>query len=157
MAARSMAVPWRPRRGSRRSASSRPRAKRGAPPPGGGAAGLATLRELTPASYTRLAALGERLRSRIAATIERDGLDARVTAVGSLFQVFPGTTPGATAFATGASAGPSMFLALLLEGFYLAPRGMGAIPVVATEADVDDLADAIGRSLVALGHVRTPE
>jgi glutamate-1-semialdehyde 2,1-aminomutase len=46
------------------------------------AAGLATLRELTPAAYAHLDALGERLRERIASTIERDGLDARVTAVG---------------------------------------------------------------------------
>ena len=98
------------------------------------AAGLATLRELTPDTYGRLDDLGERLRSRVAAHIERDGLDARVVAVGSLFQVFPGTGmgtgAGATAFATGVAGGPSLFLALLLDGFYLAPRGMGGIPAI---------------------------
>src|SRR3954454_8433271 len=121
------------------------------------AAGLATLRELTPETYARLDELGERLRSRVASTIERDGLDARVSAVGSLFQVFPGTSPGATAFATGVAAGPSLFLALLLDGFILAPRGMGAIPAIATEQDVDDLADAMGRALVAIGGTRAAE
>jgi glutamate-1-semialdehyde 2,1-aminomutase len=123
------------------------------------AAGLATLRELTPATYGRLDELGERLRSRVSATIERDGLDARVAAVGSLFQVFPGAATGTapTAFATGAAVGPSLFLALLLDGFYLAPRGMGAIPAIAAEQDVDDLADAIGRGLVAIGQTRTAE
>ncbi|MFL5682782.1 MAG: aspartate aminotransferase family protein [Chloroflexota bacterium] len=121
------------------------------------AAGLATLRQLTPETYARLDDLGERLRSRVASTIERDGLDARVSAVGSLFQVFPGTAPGATAFATGVAAGPSLFLALLLDGFILAPRGMGAIPAIATEQDVDDLADAMGRALVAIGRTRAPE
>ena len=45
---------------------------------------------------------------------------------------------------------PGLFLGLLLEGFYLAPRGMGAIPAIATTADVDDLAAAIGRVLVTL-------
>jgi glutamate-1-semialdehyde 2,1-aminomutase len=118
------------------------------------AAGLATLRELTPEIYVRLDALGERLRSGVAAAIERDGLAARVTAVGSLFQVFSGA--GVTAFATGVAGGPTLFLGLLLEGFYLAPRGMGSIPAVATEADVDDLAAAIGRTLVALERVPEP-
>ena len=121
------------------------------------AAGLATLRELTPATYGRLDDLGERLRTRVAATIERERLDAGVTAVGSLFQVFPGTAAGATAFATGVGGGPTLSLALLMDGFYLAPRGMGAIPVIATEADVDDLADAIGRALVSLGQDRIAE
>jgi glutamate-1-semialdehyde 2,1-aminomutase len=118
------------------------------------AAGLATLRELTPDAYDRLEALGERLRARLASIIERESLDARVTAVGSLFQVFFG--PGVTAFATGVAAGPTLFLALLLEGFAIAPRGMGAIPTVATESDVDELADAVGRSLVALARSEAP-
>ena len=119
------------------------------------AAGLATLRALTPEAYPRLEALGERLRARVAATIERERLDARVTAVGSLFQVFSGT--GVTAFATGVAGGPTLFLGLLLDGFYLAPRGMGAIPAIAAEADVDDLADAIGRALVLLAEARAGE
>ncbi len=119
------------------------------------AAGLATLRSLTPGVYGRLDDLGERLRARVAASIERGGLDARVTAVGSLFQVFSGS--GATAFATGVAGGPTLFLALLLDGFYLAPRGMGAIPAVATQDDVDDLADAIGRALVTLADARASQ
>ena len=49
-----------------------------------------------------------------------------------------------TAFATGVAGGPTLFLGLLLEGFYLAPRGMGAIPAIATEADIDDLAAPSG-------------
>ena len=118
------------------------------------AAGLATLRELTPDVYVRLDALGGRLATGIAAEIEREGLDARVAVVGSLFQVFNGQ--GATAFATGIAGGPTLFLGLLLEGFYLAPRGMGAIPAIATEADIDELAAAIGRVLVALRPAREP-
>jgi glutamate-1-semialdehyde 2,1-aminomutase len=118
------------------------------------AAGLATLRELSPSTYARLEVLGTRLREGVTATIERDGLDARLVVVGSLFQVFTG--PGVAAFATGVAAGPTLFLGLLLEGFYLAPRGMGAIPTVATETDIDDLAAAIGRSLAALTREREP-
>ena len=116
------------------------------------AAGLATLRELTPATYARLDALGERLGAAITGEIERSGVDARVSVVGSLFQVFRGA--GVTAFATGVAGGPTLFLGLVLEGFYLAPRGMGAIAAIATEADIDDLAAAVGRTLVALEPAR---
>jgi glutamate-1-semialdehyde 2,1-aminomutase len=109
------------------------------------AAGLATLRELTPDVYERLGALGARLSARLGDRITADGLDARVVNVGSLFQVFRGEA--GAAFAPGAGQPSELFLGLLLEGFYLAPRGMGAIPTVATEQDVDDLADAIARVL----------
>ena len=57
---------------------------------------------------------------------------------------------------TGVSGGASLFLGMLLEGFYLAPRGMGAIPAIATDTDIDDLAAAVGRVLVALDRVREP-
>jgi glutamate-1-semialdehyde 2,1-aminomutase len=100
------------------------------------AAGLATLRELAPASFERLEALGERLRAAVATT-------ARVAVEGSLFQVW--ADDGLSAVATGVNHAPALFLGLLLEGFYIAPRGMGAIPLVATESDVDELAAAIRR------------
>jgi glutamate-1-semialdehyde 2,1-aminomutase len=118
------------------------------------AAGLATLRQLTPETYTRLDALGERLRTALTSEIERDGLDARVSVVGSLFQVFSGER--VTAFATGVAGGPSLYLGLLLEGFALAPRGMGGIPAIAEPSDIDDLAAAIGRVLVTLDAAREP-
>lgn len=115
------------------------------------AAGLATLRELTAGAFERLETLGSRLGAGITAAIEREGVDARVVVVGSLFQVFSGDR--LSAFATGVRGGPTLFLGLLLEGFYVAPRGMGAIPVIATESDIDDLASAVGRALAALEPV----
>ena len=117
------------------------------------AAGLATLGELTPDAYVRLAALGARLSERLSGRIVADGLDARVVNVGSLFQVFRGNA--GSAFAPGAGRPSELFLGLLLEGFFLAPRGLGAIPTVATEQDVDDLADAIGRVLRTLDGAPT--
>jgi len=115
------------------------------------AAGLATLGELRPDAYLRLDGLGERLRARVQAQIERDAPDARIDVVGSLFQSWSGD--GVSAVATGIGTPLSLFLGLLLEGFYLAPRGMGAIPTIATEEDVDDLAGAIGRVLAASNRV----
>ncbi len=44
--------------------------------------------------------------------------------------------------ATGSGAA-DLFVRLLLAGFYLAPRGMGAVATPATDADIDDLAGAI--------------
>jgi glutamate-1-semialdehyde 2,1-aminomutase len=108
--------------------------------PVGAAAGLATLRYLTPDRYERLATLGDRLRDRLGAAFADAGLDARVNGVASLFQVFAGPS---LVGADGLSATESLFLGLLLDGFHLAPRGMGAISTPATERDVDELADAV--------------
>ncbi len=118
------------------------------------AAGLATLDELTPAAYARLSGLGDRLTARLTEGIARDGLAARVVNVGSLFQVFRGET--GAAFAAGAGQPSELYLRLLLAGFLIAPRGMGAIPTVATERDVDDLADAIGDALVEMDRAGEP-
>jgi glutamate-1-semialdehyde 2,1-aminomutase len=118
------------------------------------AAGLATLHELTGAAYVRLAALGERLRARVADGIAREGAAARIVAVGSLFQVFRGET--GAAFAPGAGQPSELHLRLLLDGFLLAPRGMGAIPTVAVDQDVDDLADAVVRAIVAIEQTAVP-
>jgi glutamate-1-semialdehyde 2,1-aminomutase len=115
------------------------------------AAGLATLRELTPAVYERLDGLGNRLRDRLSAGLVAERLDARVVVVGSLFQVFSGAAVHATA--TGVKAAPGLFLGLLLDGFYLAPRGMGAIPAIASDADVDELSDAVVRVVASLEPV----
>jgi glutamate-1-semialdehyde 2,1-aminomutase len=114
------------------------------------AAGLATLRELTPHRYEHLAALGDRLRDRLADGIAAAGLTARVDGVASLFQIHSGES--VSAVATGAPA-TGLWLGLLLEGFYLAPRGMGAIAVPAATADVDELADATLRVLGSLRPV----
>jgi glutamate-1-semialdehyde 2,1-aminomutase len=121
--------------------------------PVGAAAGLATLAELTPPVYERLEALGARLETRVSAAVAGEELDARIVHVGSLFQVFRGDA--GAAFAAGAGQPSELYLRLLLDGFWVAPRGMGAIPTVATEQDVDDLADAVVRALVAMSS-RSP-
>jgi glutamate-1-semialdehyde 2,1-aminomutase len=115
--------------------------------PVGAAAGLATLRYLTPDRYDRLASLGERLRHRLTGAIAARDIDARVDGIGSLFQVFTGPTlQGEDQL----SATETLFLGLLVDGFHLAPRGMGAISTPTTEADVDALADAVVGRLQAM-------
>jgi glutamate-1-semialdehyde 2,1-aminomutase len=121
--------------------------------PVGAAAGLATLAELKPDRYGELAGRAERLRRAVAAGAARTGTAVRVDAVASLFQVRLGDHTAASAVATGSGAA-DLFVGLLLEGFYLAPRGMGAIATPATDADVDELAEAIVR--VATRIAETP-
>ena len=99
------------------------------------AAGLATLRALTPATFERLDALGARLRAGIETSIERDlgggaGGEgaARVEVVGSLFQVWSGAA--ASAVATGVGDAPGLFVGLSCSRGSMSPHaaGMGAIP-----------------------------
>jgi glutamate-1-semialdehyde 2,1-aminomutase len=121
--------------------------------PVGAAAGLATLRFLTPDRYERLASLGERLRGRVREGIAANDLDARVDGIASLFQVFAGPSlRGDDQF----SPTESLFLGLLIDGFHLAPRGMGAISTPATEADVDALAEAVIGRLAAMQSAAVP-
>jgi len=115
------------------------------------AAGLATLREMTPDRYDHLAALGERLRSRVGDGFRAAGVEARIEGTASLFQVYAG--PLESAVATGARDASELFMGLLLEGFYLAPRGMGGIAVPTTEADIDELASAMLRVTASLQPV----
>jgi hypothetical protein len=84
----------------------------------------------------------------IADGIARDRLDARVDGVASIFQVFPGSSLEAP---DGLSPQAAMFIGLLVDGFHLAPRGMGALATPTTESDVDELADAI---LVRIGAMQ---
>ena len=121
--------------------------------PVGAAAGLATLRHLTPARYERLGTLGDRARERLQAGIASHGLDARVDGIASLFQVFPGPTLTSD---DGLSATEALFLGLLVDGFHLAPRGMGAMSTPTTEADVDALADAVIGRLAAMQPAGVP-
>ena len=114
------------------------------------AAGLATLRHLTPDRYADLERLGDRLRDGLAAAFERDGLDARAGGIASIFQVFPGSSLVAPEGLTPQSA---LFLGLLLDGFHLAPRGMGALSTPTTDADVDDLVTAVARRIGSMQAV----
>jgi glutamate-1-semialdehyde 2,1-aminomutase len=117
------------------------------------AAGLATLRQLTPERYEELDRLGDRLRARLAEAIERDGQDAQVGGIASIFQVFPGSS---LVGPDGLSPQAALFIGLLLDGFHVAPRGMGALSTPMTDADVDDFVAAVLARLGAMQPVAAP-
>jgi glutamate-1-semialdehyde 2,1-aminomutase len=99
------------------------------------AAGLATLHELKPAVYTRLEVLGGRLGERLRNALAEAGLGEGIGFVqdASLFELQAG------------GAARDLFLGLLAEGYWIAPRGMGALSTPTDESDVDGFADAVVR------------
>ena len=114
------------------------------------AAGLATLREMTPDRYIELERLGDRLRASVGQAIDRAGIDARVGGIASIFKLFPGPSLAAPEGLTPASA---LFLGLLLDGFHIAPRGMGALATPTTDSDVDAFGAAVLARLGAMQAV----
>ncbi len=118
--------------------------------PVGTAAGIATLELLTPEVYQRLNALGERVRMGLGDLFERRGVPASVTGIGSLFNIHATRAPihDSRAVQRGDAAYlRALMLGLLLEGFWLAPRGMGCISTPMDEGTVDALVDATERVL----------
>jgi glutamate-1-semialdehyde 2,1-aminomutase len=120
--------------------------------PVGTAAGIATLELLTPDVYTRLNELGERARSQLTGVFDKLGVAAQVTGMGSLFNLHfcPGEITDYASSRAGANEqSRAMMLALLNEGFFLAPRGMGCITTPMSETEIDALASAIERILTS--------
>jgi glutamate-1-semialdehyde 2,1-aminomutase len=117
------------------------------------AAGLVTMRRLTPVVCGELAAKGDRLRAGLGRRIERDGLPACITGRGSLFNIHVGAgqvrTFRDTRHVDGARQ-QALFLGLLSEGFIIAPRGMGAISTVTSDSDIDAFADAAAAVLARI-------
>jgi glutamate-1-semialdehyde 2,1-aminomutase len=115
------------------------------------AAGLATLRHMTTDRYAVLERLGDRLRGAVSSAVHDAGLDATVSGVASIFQVTAGPSLVPPDRLTAQAA---LFLGLLVDGFHVAPRGMGAIATPTTDGDVDDLSGAVVgrlRSMAAAG------
>jgi glutamate-1-semialdehyde 2,1-aminomutase len=114
------------------------------------AAGVATMNALTPDAFTRLDALGERLRgglTRLFAGTRRKG---QVTGVGSLFCLH-WTSDKLTDYRSSrpkeADLPMRVFLGLINEGILLTPRGMGACSLAMTDDHVDRFVNALARVL----------
>lgn len=120
--------------------------------PVGTAAGIATLELLTPDSYARLNSLGDTLRSRLTGLFDRLGADVQVTGMGSLFNLHFSRAP-ITDYASARSGANEQsraaMVALLNEGVFLAPRGMGCITTPMGEPEIDALVAALQRVLMA--------
>jgi glutamate-1-semialdehyde 2,1-aminomutase len=114
------------------------------------AAGVATLNALTPEAYTRLDALGERLRggvSRLFANTRRRG---QVTGVGSLFWLHWTAETLSDYRSTRTKDGEiaqRVFMGMLNEGILMTQRGLGACSLAMSDEDVDRFVNALARVL----------
>jgi len=113
------------------------------------AAGLATLRALTPEAYAHLDQLGERLRERVRKLFRARHEKAQITGPGSLFCLH-WTPKRIVDYRSSRPLDPERpvrtYIGLLNAGVLLTQRGMGAVSVPMGEADVE-------RFVAALGHV----
>ncbi|OLE36867.1 MAG: hypothetical protein AUG00_09630 [Candidatus Rokubacteria bacterium 13_1_20CM_2_70_7] len=114
------------------------------------AAGAATLNALTPEAYTRLDALGERLRGGVTRLLMATRRRGQVTGVGSLFCLHWTSAP-LTDYRSSRPKDPEaptrVFLGLLNEGILLTQRGLGACSLAMTDEDIDRFINALARVL----------
>jgi glutamate-1-semialdehyde 2,1-aminomutase len=119
------------------------------------AAGLATVRKLTPALYERLEQLGRRLEEGITRAITRLAAPVHLVRLGSAFTLFFGTHPVvdfASAKRCDAARFGRFFHALLDRGVYLVPAQLEAAFVSAahSEGDIDAAVGAFEEALAAV-------
>ncbi|HXG05172.1 MAG TPA: aspartate aminotransferase family protein [Candidatus Binatia bacterium] len=114
------------------------------------AAGVATMNALTPEAYSRLDALGERLRGGVSRLLQATRRRGQVTGVGSLFCLHWTPAP-LSDYRSSRPRDPQaplrVFLGLLNEGILLTQRGLGACSLAMTDEDVDRFVNALARVL----------
>jgi glutamate-1-semialdehyde 2,1-aminomutase len=114
------------------------------------AAGVATLNALTPEAYTRLDALGDRLRGGVSRLFSNTRRKGQVTGVGSLFWLH-WTTETLTDYRStrpkDTEAALRVFVGLINEGILLTQRGLGACSLPMNDEDVDRFVNALARVL----------
>jgi glutamate-1-semialdehyde 2,1-aminomutase len=101
-------------------------------------AGLAALDVFTPEECRALNARGDALRARLNALAEARGLGFRATGRGSMLTMHPGGVPRQHE-----ELRDLLFLDLLEEGYSIARRGMIALSLPVTAAELDGFADAM--------------
>ncbi len=118
------------------------------------AAGRATLAEMTPETYDRLAAMGARLKEDLCDLFAELGIAAQVNQVGSLFNIHFTDRPVVNYEAVQAGdreLQQELFIAALNHGIAFTGRGMGCLSTPMGDAELDAFVNAIKVSLEDLG------
>jgi glutamate-1-semialdehyde 2,1-aminomutase len=114
--------------------------------PLGMAAGVATLKELTPDVYDELNRKGARVKDQLTEVFATHGMPAQVNAAGSLFAIHFTDVP-VTDYRSKATSNPKIthdfFLSLVNHGVLMAPRAMGALSTPMAEHDIQQFVDAV--------------
>ena len=115
------------------------------------AAGLATLKELTPCAFSHLNSLGDLLRTGLNDLFVRDHVAAQAVGAGSLFSIhFTGEdiTDYRSLIRTDKELVDRVFLRLLEQGYYLSHGlSMNALSLPMNVNHVEGLIDAVGRAV----------
>ncbi len=118
--------------------------------PIGMAAGIATLKLLTPKAYEHLNGLGDLLRKRLNLLFQRVGVAAQAIGEGSLFFLHF-TDADITDYRISRSVDlgkvRETFLGLMGEGIFFSERGMGCISAPMTEREIDRFVKAMEKVL----------
>jgi len=121
--------------------------------PLGMAAGLATMRELTPDVYAELNRRGARVTELLTEVFASHGVDVQVNVAGSMFALHFTDQP-VTDYRTKAGANQKrardLFLSLVNHGVLIAPRAMGALSTPMDEDDIQQFIDAVDAAVSEL-------
>jgi glutamate-1-semialdehyde 2,1-aminomutase len=114
--------------------------------PLGMAAGLATMRELTPDVYVELNRQGARVTEQLSEVFASHGVAVQVNGAGSLFALHFTDAP-VVDYRTMAAANKKrtrdLFLGLINHGVLMSPRVMGALSTPMVEQDIQEFVDAV--------------
>jgi glutamate-1-semialdehyde 2,1-aminomutase len=114
------------------------------------AAGVATMNAVTPEAYSRLDALGDRLRGGISRLLQATRRRGQVSGIGSLFCLHwtPAPLRDYRSIRPKDSEMPlRVFMGLLNEGILLTQRGLGACSLAMSDEEVDRFVNALARVL----------
>ncbi len=119
------------------------------------AAGIATLRELTPELYEQLAENGETLREKLRTLLIEREAPMGVTGIASLFTIQFTTEPIVdfrSLESSDTTLQQTVFIGLLNEGYALSPQCAGNVSAALTVEEIDDFVAALGRVLERAGY-----
>jgi glutamate-1-semialdehyde 2,1-aminomutase len=119
------------------------------------AAGLATMRKLTPDAFRRLDRLGARMRDGLDTVLRAARQPAQASGDGSLFQVVPTDRPLVDYRSIPRDAAAAAWLdrlhrAWLREGVIVSHRGLACVSSAMDEADVDACIEAFERAVATM-------
>jgi len=114
------------------------------------AAGLATMRELTPDVYKELDRQGRWLRKEVSRVFEAHDVAVQVTGVASLFHIHFTSIPvrdHRSSRTSDTRLMKELFLGLLNHGVFLTERGMGALSTPMGDSELQHFVDAVDQVL----------
>jgi glutamate-1-semialdehyde 2,1-aminomutase len=116
-------------------------------------AGQVVMNHLTENSYTKMNQLGDILRHKLESVFDEIGFDTQITGIGSLFGIHFSSDPindYRSIINSDQDLKKALFFGLLNEGVLLQSTCAGALNILSTEDDVNQLIDSVRRVAIRL-------